>query len=110
MYVSGTSYPNAFDYLNSMVVDTSGNFYVTGKMNGRNILAKLPGDGTLTTATSYSVNGKPIIYATSAIGESAGAISLGTGGTYIGAGTASQTTPAYTPASTSYTITTVVIG
>ena len=110
MFVSGTSYPNAFDYLNSMIVDTSGNFYVTGRMNSTNILAKLPGDGSLTTATSYTVNGKPIVYATSAITESAGDISIGTGGSYIGVGSASQTTPNYTPTSTAFTVTTVVIG
>jgi len=109
MYVSGTSYPNAFDYGNWITVNNSGGFYITGRMSGRNILAKFPDDGSLTTATSYSVNGIPIVYNASSITESAGAIGLGTGGTYIGAGTASQTTPTYTPTSTAYTITTVVI-
>jgi hypothetical protein len=110
MFVSGTSYPNAFDYLNSMVADNSGSFYVTGRMNSSNILAKLPADGSLTTATSYTVNGVPIIYTTSSVTESAGDKTLGTGGNYVGVASFTESTPAYTITATANTVTTVVIG
>jgi hypothetical protein len=110
MHVSGTAYPNAFDYLNSMVADNSGSFYVTGRMNSTNILAKLPADGSLTTATSYTVNGVPIIYTTSSVTESAGDKTLGTGGDYVGVASFTESTPAYTITATANTVTTVVIG
>jgi hypothetical protein len=108
MYVSGTSYPNAFDYLSNIKVDNSGNFYVAGYMNLRNILAKLPTDGTLTG--TYTVNGISIIYNASSLTESAGGLGLGTGGSYVGAGTYTQSTPTYAVTATSYTTATVVIG
>jgi hypothetical protein len=110
MYVSGTSYPNAFDSLSNIKVDNSSNFYVAGQMNSKNILAKLPTDGSLTTATYYTVNGTPIIYNASYVTESAGGLGLGTGGSYVSAGSYTQSTPTYAVTATSYTTATVVIG
>ena len=110
MYVSGTSYPNAFDLLNNIKVDNSSNFYVAGQMSAKNILAKLPTDGTLTTATYYTVNGTPIIYNASTLTDSAGSLNLGTGGTYTDTGSYTQSTPTYAVTATSYTTATVVIG
>ena len=112
MYVSGTTYPNAFDYLNKIKADNSNNFYVTGQMNSINVLAKLPADGTLTTATYYTVATKPIIYNVSTLAESAGTITLATSGATSFSTITSWTeaATAFTPVATSFANATVIIG
>ena len=112
MYVSGIGYPNNFDYLNKIVVSGS-DFYVGGHMNLTNISAKFPGDGTLTTATSYSVNGKSIVYNASTLSESnTGTLTLGDEATaqFTNLGSWIESATAFTPVATSFTITRVVIG
>jgi hypothetical protein len=112
MYVSGKSYPNAFDYLNKIVVLGS-DFYVAGHMNLTNIFARLPVDGTQTSATSYSVNGKSIVYNASSLSQgSTGTITLGSSSStqfttltgYV------ESATSLTPSTTSYTISNTVTG
>jgi hypothetical protein len=112
MYVSGTAYPNAFDYLKKIKVDNSNNFYVTGQMNSINVLARLPTDGTLTTATYYTVGTKPIIYNVSTLTESAGTITLSNSGStsFSTITSYSEEATAFTANSTAFTANTVIIG
>ena len=111
MYTSGLAYPNNFDYLNKIVVSGS-DFYVGGHMNLTNISAKFPGDGTLTTATSYSVNGKSIVYNASSITQDATGLTLGTSAAahFVTLTGWVESATAFTPVATSFTITRVVIG
>lgn len=104
------SHPNGFDYFNTITVDNSGNLCAVGKINNKHTLVKLPADGTL--AGTYSVGGTSIVYGASNASDSVGPTSQATDNNqaltaltgYV------ETTTSYTPASTSYTITTVVIG
>ena len=111
MYTSGLAYPNNFDYLNKIVVSGS-DFYAGGHMNLTNISAKFPGDGTLTTATSYSVNGKSIVYNASSITQDATGLTLGTSAAaqFVTLTGWVESATAFTPVATSFTITRVVIG
>jgi hypothetical protein len=111
MFTSGLAYPNNFDYLNKIVVSGS-DFYVGGHMNLTNISAKFPGDGTLTTATSYSVNGKSIVYNSSSITQDATGLTLGTSAAahFVTLTGWVESATAFTPVATSFTITRVVIG
>lgn len=102
MYVSGTSYPNAFDSLSKIIVDNSSSFYVTGKMNNKVAFAKLPVDGTQTG--TYTVGGVSIIYNASTLAESAGTITLATS-----ASTSFSTITSYTEQATTLTPTSTAL-
>jgi len=110
MYVSGVSYPYSFEYLNRIAVDNSNSLYVTGRMNQKNIVAKLPTDGSLTG--TYTVGGRSIVYSASTITEAAGTASINTDATELFTTSASYTEAAdsYTANATSYSITPVILG
>ena len=110
MDVSGTSYPNAFDYLNRIIVDNSSSFYVTGRMNNKVVIAKLPTDGTQTG--TYTVGGASIIYSTSTITVSTGTASIATDSNalFTASTSYSQAADSYTPTSTSFTTALTVTG
>lgn len=103
-------YPDGFDYFGFITVDNSDSLSAVGKINNKNTLVKLPVDGTLTG--TYTVDGTSIVYGTSSVPDSVGptaqandtsqALTALTG--YV------ETATTYTPVSTSYSITTVVIG